>query len=88
MVAGMLAFTLLTLYLSIMAFSFGESSSLSSIDTFSDFWNACVGSFGNGLHKLSHFSEGLIDLGTIFHQMILSFLFLSLATLQIERLNH
>ena len=88
MVAGMLSFTLLTLYLSIMAFSFGESSSLNSIDNFSDFWNACLGSFGHGLHKLQHFSVGLIDVSTIFHQLILSFLFLSLATLQVERLNH
>ena len=88
MVAGMLSFTLLTLYLSIMAFSFGESSSLNYIDNFADFWNACLGSFGHGLHKLQHFSVGLIDVGTIFHQLILSFLFLSLATLQVERLNH
>ena len=80
--------TLLTLYLSVMAFSFGESSSLGSIDNLSDFWNACIGSFGNGLHKLQHFSVGLIDVGTIFHQMILGFFFLSLATLQVERLNH
>ena len=59
-----------------------------SIDQFSDFWNASLGSFGNGLHKLQHFAVGLIDVGTIFHQLILGFFFLSLATLQIERLNH
>jgi hypothetical protein len=88
MVAGMLSFTLLTLYLSIMAFSLGDSHSTESIDHFSDFWDASIGSFGNGLHKLQHFAVGLIDVGTILHQLILGFFFLSLATLQIERLNH
>jgi hypothetical protein len=88
MVAGMLSFTLLTLYLAIMAFSLGDTPQTESIDQFSDFWNASVGSFGNGLHKLQHFAVGLIDIGTIFHQLILGFFFLSLATLQIERLNH
>ena len=88
MVAGMLSFTLLTLYLAIMAFSLGDTPQTESIDQFSDFWNASLGSFGNGLHKLQHFAVGLIDAGTIFHQLILGFFFLSLATLQIERLNH
>ena len=88
MVAGMLSFTLLTLYLAIMAFSLGDTPQTESIDQFSDFWNASLGSFGNGLHKLQHFAVGLIGVGTIFHQLILGFFFLSLATLQIERLNH
>ncbi|HAE11296.1 MAG: hypothetical protein CMI21_05315 [Opitutae bacterium] len=88
MVAGMLSFTLLTLYLSLMAFSFGETSSPDSIDSLTDFWNASVGSIGNGLDKLQHFSVGLVDAGTILHQIIFTFFFLSLATLQVERLNH
>ena len=88
MVAGMLSFTLLTLYLAIMAFSLGDTPETESIDQFSDFWDSSIGSFANGLHKLEYFAVGLIDLGTIFHQLILGFFFLSLATLQIERLNH
>ena len=88
MVAGMLSFTLLTLYLAVMAFSFGDSSLGAPIDGFSDFWHASMGSFAHGLHKLQHFSVGLVDMGTILHQLILGFFFLSLATLQVERLNH
>ena len=79
---------LLTLYLAIMAFSLGDTPQTESIDQFSVFWESSIGSFANGLHKLEYFAVGLIDLGTIFHQLILGFFFLSLATLQIERLNH
>ena len=77
MVAGMLSFTLLTLYLAIMAFSLGDTPETESIDQFSDFWDSSIGSFANGLHKLEYFAVGLIDLGTIFHQLILGFFFLS-----------
>ena len=88
MVAGMLTFTLLTLYLSFMAFSYGESQNVQSIDGFTTFIHSCMGSVYSGFDKLQNFSVGLLDLSTIFHQIIVIIYFLSLATLQIERLKN
>ncbi len=88
MVAGMLTFTLLTLYLSFMAFSYGESQNAHSIDDFATFIHSCMGSIYSGFDKLQNFSVGLLDISTILHQIIVIIYFLSLATLQIERLKH
>ncbi len=88
MVAGMLTFTLLTLYLAIMAFSFGEYRDFSKPSDIEEFLQVCFGSLNQGLSKAQHFAVGVIDLGTLFHQAVLAFLFLSLASLKIERLKH
>lgn len=88
MVAGMLSFTLLTLYLSLMALSFGESHQSDSIVGVSSFLKSCMGSMYDGLNKLQNFSVGLVEISTIFHQIAVIIYFLSLATLQVERLKH
>ena len=88
MVAGMLTFTLLTLYLAVMAFSFGEYRDLTTPKGVEEFIEICLGSLNQGLNKAQHFALGIIDLSTILHQLVLSFLFLSFATLKIERLKH
>lgn len=87
MVAGMLTFTLLTLYISIMAFSFGEAESLQNIDSPIQFLRACMGSLDDGLDKLQHFAVGVIDIGTILNQVIILLFFLILSTIQVERLR-
>tara|TARA_E500000075_G_scaffold122495_1_gene123919 strand:+ start:62 stop:625 length:564 start_codon:yes stop_codon:yes gene_type:complete len=88
MVAGMLTFTLLTLYIAVMAFSYGESSSSHLIESPTDLFRSCLGSLDDGLDKLQHFAVGVIDIGTILHQIIILIFFLSLATIQIERIKH
>ncbi len=88
MVAGMLTFTLLTLYLAVMAFSFGDYRDFSNPSGLKEFIDICLGSLNQGLNKAQHFAVGIIDLSTLFHQAVLTFLFLSLATLKVERLKH
>ena len=88
MVAGMLTFTLLTLYLAVMAFSFGEYRNFSNPSGLREFTEICLGSLSQGLTKAQHFAVGIIDFATLFHQAVLAFLFLSLASLRIERLKH
>ncbi len=88
MVAGMLTFTLLTLYLAVMAFSFGEYRDFATPSGPKEFIEICLGSVIQGLNKAQHFAVGIIDLATLFHQAVLAFLFLSFATLKIERLKH
>lgn len=88
MVAGMLTFTLLTLYLAAMAFSFGEYGNHSEGLSLEGFFQVCLGSINQGLNKAQHFAVGVIDLSTLLHQGVIAFLFLALATLQIERLKH
>ncbi len=87
MVAGMLTFTLLTIHISVMSFSFGNGTPSSDDSKFDNFINGSLGSLTNGLDKLQHFSVGLIDLSTILNQIALVVFFLVLATVQIERLN-
>ena len=53
-----------------------------------DLIRSCLGSLDDGLDKLQHFAVGVIDIGTILHQMIILLFFLSLATIQIERIKH
>jgi ABC-2 type transport system permease protein len=88
MVAGMLTFTLLTLYLAVMAFTFGEHQTNSSPSELNHFIEICLGSLNQGLNKAQHFAVGIIDLSTLLHQALLTFLFLGLAALQVERLKH
>jgi ABC-2 type transport system permease protein len=88
MVAGMLTFTLLTLYLSTMAFSFGESVEYEHLNTLGDFIRICLGSLNQGLNKAQHFAVGILDLSTLIHQAIITFFFLWITSLQIERLKH
>ena len=88
MVAGMLTFTLLTLYLAIMAFTFEEYQTNSSPSELNHFIQICLGSLNQGLNKAQHFAVGIIDLSTLLHQALLTFLFLGLAALQVERLKH
>ncbi len=84
MVAGMLTFTLLTLYLSLMTISFAEATEYANGDDFSEFIFACVGSMFQGLAKMQAFSLGVIDLQTIFHQFSVLFYFLFLASLKLD----
>ena len=88
MVAGMLTFTLLTIYLSIMSFSFGNGNSYPDRSNFDDFIDGSLGSLSDGLDKLQYFSVGLIDIGTILNQLALIAFFLILSTVQVERLNN
>ena len=88
MVAGMLTFTLLTLYLAVMAFSYGEYRNDSLPVGIDEIWNVCLGSLNQGLNKAQHFAVGIIDWSTLLHQGVLAFFFLSLATIKIERLKH
>ena len=87
MVAGMLTFSLITLYLAIMAFSYGTPSPHIDQNSPNEIINSMGGSLNNGLDKLHFFAVGVIHVPTIFHQLIVVFLFLSLATLQIERMR-
>jgi len=88
MVAGMLTFTLLTLYLAVMAFSFGEYRDHSSPTHLEGIIDVCLGSLNQGLSKAQHFSVGIVDLATMLHQLVLAFLFICLSTLTLERLKH
>ena len=71
-----------------MAFSFGEYRDLTTPKGVEEFIEICLGSLNQGLNKAQHFALGIIDLSTILHQLVLCFLFLSFATLKIERLKH
>ena len=87
MVAGMLTFTLLTLYLSIMAVSFGEVTDTQIFSGFSQFLWSCIGSMFHGLNKMQNFSVGLIEIQTILHQIVVMFYFLFLASIQVDRMR-
>lgn len=86
MVAGMLTFTLLTLYISCMAYSFGKDATQVN----NDFVNILYTSFNSiikGLDKLEKFSVGIIDLSTILHQFSLTLFCLVMTTIQINRIH-
>ena len=86
MVAGMLTFTLLTIYISFMAFSFGETT-YENYDHFYNIIKIGLGNLGNGLNRLEQFSVGLIDIATFLNQTVLIIFFLILSTIQVNRLN-
>ena len=88
MVAGMLTFTLLTAYLSMMVFSFGNQTSEIYFTSYQKLINGVFGIYTNGLDKFGQFSVVLIDLSSILNQVVLTIFFLILSTIQIERLNN
>lgn len=88
MVAGMLSFSIITLYISVMAFSYGEPSQNNEINTFGEIFGMIGGSLNKGLDKINYFAVGILHIPTILHQIIVVFFFLSLATLQVEKIRH
>ena len=88
MVAGMLSFSLITLYLSVMAFSYGEPNQNNEFNSLSEILGLLGGSLNRGLDKINYFAVGILHIPTILHQIIVVFFFLSLATLQVEKIRH
>lgn len=88
MVAGMLSFSLIALYLSIMVFSYGEPVVSNNIDSLRQLFYTVGGSLNKGLDKINFFAVGIIHFPTILHQIIVVLFFLSLGTLQIEKIRH
>ena len=87
MVAGMLTFTLLALYLSVMTLSFSDNLEGNIYSGFNHFLWACFGSMFNGLNEMQSFSVGLIDIQTILHQIIVMLYFLALASSQLDQVR-
>lgn len=88
MVAGMLTFSLISISLGIMSVSYGDVMPIDNTNFIEHLFHSIGGSISGGLDKLQSFSVGIVDLSTIFHQLILVFFFLSLATLQVEKMRH
>ena len=86
MVAGMLTFTLLTLYISGMAYAFGHDLNTNKGDI-SDIIFGSINAVIGGLDKLDEFSMGLIDISTILHQIVLSLFFIAMTTIQISKIQ-
>ena len=86
MVAGMLSFTLITVYISIMALSINYGNHYSENDQISKILIDCIIPVTQGLEKLEQFSVGFIDFSTILHQLVLTIFFLVLSSIQISRL--
>ena len=85
MVAGMLAFSLITLHLALMTFFHG-SNPVSANDSFlHTFLREATGSLTSGLDKLEHFVLGAPELKTLIHFFVTTALFLGLATLATGR---
>ncbi len=87
MVAGMLTFTLLTIFLSMMTFNFKSDTSHYYSAKFDQILLACFDFLKNGLSKLEFFSSGIIEIKTILNQVSITLFFLILTVIQIERLN-
>ena len=86
MVAGMLTFTLLTLYISCMAYSYGRDTSEINEQLSTILYNS-FSSMINGLDDLEQFAVGLINISTILHQLSLTLFCLVLTTIQINRIH-
>ena len=71
-----------------MAFSYGEPNRINEFDSLSEIIGMIGGSLNRGLDKINYFAVGIIHIPTILHQIIVVFFFLSLATLQIEKIRH
>ena len=71
-----------------MAFSYGEPSQNNEINTFGEIFGMIGGSLNKGLDKINYFAVGILHIPTILHQIIVVFFFLSLATLQVEKIRH
>ena len=87
MVAGMLTFTLLTLYLSVMIFYFGENIEYQFFSGFSQIAWSSLGAIFGGLNKMQYFSVGIIDIPTVLYQLVVTFYFLILASTQIDQVK-
>jgi ABC-2 type transport system permease protein len=87
MVAGMLTFTLLTLYLSFMIFYFGENIEFQFFSGFAQIAWSIFGAVFGGLNKMQYFSVGIIDIPTVLYQMVVTFYFLILASTQIDQVK-
>ena len=88
MVAGMLSFTLITLYISLMALSTSaKKANDENPKAGYDFFEQSLAPFTNGFDKLEQFSVGFINLSTIFHQVIFTIFILILSSVQLNRLN-
>ena len=86
MVAGMLTFTILTLYISCMAYLFGRNFSYDKNDLL-DILYLSINSTMNGLNKLEQFAVGLIDIPTVLHQFTITIFCIVLTTIQINRIH-
>ena len=87
MVAGMLSFTLITLYISLMSFSSKTNINNGNLDGNYHLLEQSIAPLTNGFEKLEQFTVGFVDLATIFHQIIFIMFFLVLSTIQLNRLN-
>jgi ABC-2 type transport system permease protein len=87
MVAGMLTFTLLTLYLSFMIFYFGENIEFQFLSGFAHIAWSSLGAVFGGLNKMQYFSVGIIDIPTVLYQLVVTFYFLILASTQIDQVK-
>ncbi len=87
MVAGMLTFTLLTLYLSVMMFYFGENIDSQFTNGPAQLFWSCFGAIFGGLNKMQYFSVGIIDIPTVLYQLVVTFYFLILASTQIDQVK-
>ena len=70
-----------------MSVSYGDVMPIDNTNFIEHLFHSIGGSISGGLDKLQSFSVGIVDLSTIFHQLILVFFFLSLATLQVEKMR-
>ena len=87
MVSGMLTFTLISIYLAIMTFSYETAVNYNDSINAVEMIFAALHSTFNGLAKIDHFSLGLVDLKSIFHQLLVTIFFLFFSVLRIERLR-
>ena len=87
MVAGMLSFTLITLYISLMSISSKSNINNGNLEGNYQLLEQSLAPLTNGFEKLEQFSVGFIDVATIFHQIIFIMFFLVLSTIQLNRLN-
>ena len=86
MVAGMLTFSLISISLGIMSVSYGDVMPIDNTNFIEHLFHSIGGSISGGLDKLQSFSVGIVDLSTIFHQLI--FWFFSFCPLQLFKLKN
>ena len=87
MVSGMLTFTLISIYLAIMTFSYETAVNYNDSINVVEMTFAALHSTFNGLAKIDHFSLGLVDVRSILHQLLVTIFFLFFSVLRIERLR-
>jgi hypothetical protein len=87
MISGMLTFSLISVYLTAIIFTFGQSFPITENQGIVDYLEFTLLSLCSGLSQMHNFSLGLLDLKTIFHQVTLTILFLFLAIFQVDRIK-